>query len=103
MSEPTAAALTEMGLLSRSGTIQTTIVGIGHHVIKKTYLDKFTDKNKDEPMMCNVACRQQSSTSGLQMQRKPRPARDGRQSQPAWDQAGNQHSEHLHPAQKSPR
>ena len=55
MSEPTAVALAEMGLLSRNPTIQTTIVGIGDHVRRKTYLDKFTDKHKDEPMMCNVA------------------------------------------------
>ena len=54
MSEPTAVALAEMGLLSRASTIQTTIVGIGDHVRRRAILDKFINKHKDDPMMCNV-------------------------------------------------
>ena len=54
MSEPTAVALAEMGLLSRSEAIQTTIVGIGDHVRRRAYLDKFTEKNKDVKILCNV-------------------------------------------------
>ena len=47
-------ALAEMGLLSRAPTIQTTIIGIGDHGRRKTILDKFTDRHKDDPVMCNV-------------------------------------------------
>ena len=54
MSEPTAVALAEMGLLSISDAIQTTIVGIGDHTRRKTYLDKFTQKYKDVATICNV-------------------------------------------------
>ena len=54
MSEPSAAALAEMGLLAKRQTIQTAVVGIGDHARRKTYLDKFNAKYKDVEGLCNV-------------------------------------------------
>ena len=54
MSEPTRVALEEMGLLSKSPTIQTTIIGIADQQRRKIILEKFTYRYKDDTEMCNV-------------------------------------------------
>ena len=43
-----------MGLLSRTHTIQYTIIGIGDCAKRKTILDKFIERHKDDPILCNV-------------------------------------------------
>ena len=54
MSEPNHVALAEMELLAKSSTIQTMIVGIGDQMRRRTILEQFADRYKDEPEINSV-------------------------------------------------
>ncbi len=55
MEEPTKTALEAMGLLGKSRDRHTSTIGIADQRRRKSILESFKDRHKDDDELCNVA------------------------------------------------